>query len=136
MDTSKKPKIDAKRVVNAEEPDVEDDNTLPSLHTKAGEDEMVDDTTMNEILASPPPMKRNIVNDDSTITSNLTMDTRMADVESNIGDMNNEMSQMNFMLRSLIKEIRQRNNQSPANIQNNNDSTKVVKDNIINDPQK
>ena len=97
---------------------------------------MVDDTTMNEILASPPPMKRNIVNDDSTITSNLTMDTRMADVESNIGDMNNEMSQMNFMLRSLIKEIRQRNNQSPANIQNNNDSTKVVKDNIINDPQK
>ena len=136
MDTSKKPKIDAKRVVNAEEPDVDDDNTLPSLHTKAGEDEMVDDTTMNEILASPPPMKRNIVNDDSTITSNLTMDTRMADVESNIGDMNNEMSQMNFMLRSLIKEIRQRNNQSPANIQNNNDSTKVVKDNIINDPQK
>ena len=136
MDTSKKPKIDAKRVVNAEEPDVEDDNTLPSLHTKAGEDEIVDDTTMNEILASPPPMKRNIVNDDSTITSNLTMDTRMADVESNIGDMNNEMSQMNFMLRSFIKEIRQGNNQSPANIQNNNDSTKVVEDNILNDPQK
>ena len=97
---------------------------------------MVDDTTMNEILASPPPMKRNIVNDDSTITSNLTMDTRMADVESNIGDMNNEMSQMNFMLRSFIKEIRQGNNQSPANIQNNNDSTKVVEDNILNDPQK
>ena len=136
MDTSKKPKIDAKRVVNAEEPDVEDDNTLPSLHTKAGEDEIVDDTTMNEILASPPPMKRNIVNDDSTITSNLTMDTRMADVESNIGDMNNEMSQMNFMLRSFIKEIRQGNNQSLANIQNNNDSTKVVEDNILNDPQK
>ena len=97
---------------------------------------MVDDTKMNEILASPPPMKRSIVIDDSTITSNLTMDTRMADVESNIGDMNNEMSQMNFMLRSLIKEIRQGNNQSPANIQNNNDSTKVVEDNILNDPQK
>ena len=136
MDTSKKPKIDAKRVVNAEEPDVEDDNTLPSLHTKAGEDEMVDDTTMNEILASPPPMKRNIVNDDSTITSNLTMDTRMADVENNIGDMNNEMSQMNFMLRSFIKEIRQGNNQSLANMQNNNDSTKVVEGNILNGPQK
>ena len=136
VDTSKKPKIDAKRVVNAEEPDVEDDNTLPSLHTKAGEDEIVDDTTMNEILASPPPMKRNIVNDDSTITSNLTMDTRMADVENNIGDMNNEMSQMNFMLRSFIKEIRQGNNQSLANMQNNNDSTKVVEGNILNGPQK
>ena len=81
-------------------------------------------------------MKRNIVNDDSTITSNLTMDTRMADVESNIGDMNNEMSQMNFMLRSFIKEIRQGNNQSLANMQNNNDSTKVVEGNILNGPQK
>ena len=104
------------------------------------EDEIVDDTTMNESLTSPPPMKRSSVNDDSTITNNLTMDTRMADVESNIGGMNNEISQMNFMPRSFIKEIRQGINQSSANyvanLQNNNDSTKVVEDNILDDPQK
>ena len=87
-------------------------------------------------------MKRSIVNDDSTITSNLTMDTRMADVESNIGGMNNEMIQMNIMLRSLIKEIRQGSNQPPVNYvansqnNNNNDSAKVVEDNILNGPQK
>ena len=40
------------------------------------------------------------------------------------------------MLQSLIKGIRQGNDQFPANIQNNNDSTKVVEDNILNDPQK
>jgi len=95
---------------------------------------------MNEILISPPSMKRSIVNDESMITSNLTMDTRMADVESNIGNMENEVSQMNFMLRSFIKEMRQGSNQSPANFlsnnQINNDSAKVVEDNILDSPQK
>ena len=60
--------------MSKEEPDVDDDNTLPSLQTKSGEDEAGDDTQMNDILISPPSMKRSIVNEESTITSNLTMD--------------------------------------------------------------
>ena len=39
MDTSKKKKIDAKNVVTRELPDVEDNETLPSNHTKADEGE-------------------------------------------------------------------------------------------------
>lgn len=39
VDTSKKKKNDTKNVVTREVPDVEDNETLPSLHTKAGEDE-------------------------------------------------------------------------------------------------
>jgi len=39
LDTSKKAKTDAKNVVSRDIPDVEDNTTLPSLHTKAGEDE-------------------------------------------------------------------------------------------------
>ena len=116
----KKHKIDAKRIVSKEETNVDDDNTLPSLRTKSEEDEAGDDTTMNEILTSPQPMKRSIVNDESTITSNLTMDTIMADAESNIGNMENEVSQMNFMIIPFIKEMKQGINQSPANFASNN----------------
>ena len=101
--------------MSKKESDVDDANTLPSLHTKAREDEAGDNTTINDILISPPPMKRSIVNNESTITSNLTMDTRMADVESNIDNMENEVSPMNFMLRSFIKKMRQESNQSSDN---------------------
>ena len=56
IDTSKKKTIDAKNVVSRNVPDVEDDQTLPSLHTKAGESEEGGSTAMQNILSSPPTM--------------------------------------------------------------------------------
>ena len=83
-------------------------------------------------------MKRSVVNDDSKITSNLTMYTRMTDVENNIGSLDNSVNHISCMLQSFIKETSQGSNQSPANFvannQNNNDSAKVVENNILDGP--
>ena len=67
--------IDAKNVVSRDVPDADDTNSLPSLHTKADEGEDDDGAALNDLLNAPPPVRRTNVNDDSTITSNLTMDT-------------------------------------------------------------
>ena len=73
----KRRKIDAKNAINRDVPDVEDNQPLPFLHTKAGEDEEDESTVMQNILSLPPTMRRSVANDESTITSNLTMDTRL-----------------------------------------------------------
>lgn len=49
---------------------------------------------MKEMLQTPPPMQRAIVNDESTISSNTTMDTSMKTVESNIGNLDNSVNHM------------------------------------------
>ena len=70
-------KVDAKKVVSREIFDVDDNSTLPSLQKKANEMEEDGNTTVHAILNAPPRMRRTIVNDESTISSNITMDTRM-----------------------------------------------------------
>lgn len=104
--------IDAKNVVTMDVPDVEDNQTLPSLRTKVGDEEGVS-TMMQDILMSPPPMQRSATNDESTITGNLTIDTRIDVVETNMGNLDNLVSHMNHLLLTFMKEIKQGCNQSP-----------------------
>ena len=47
---------------------------------------------MQDMLTSPPSMKHSIANEDSTITSNLTMDTRMDVVETNMRNLDNSVN--------------------------------------------
>ena len=67
-------KIDAKNMVSRDIPDVDDNATLPSLDIKVEDIEEEGDPMLNDILHTPPPMQRTIINDDSTISSNITMD--------------------------------------------------------------
>ena len=69
--------IDAKNLVSHDVPDENDNNTLPSLHSNADEVEVDDSTVLKDVLNDPPLMRRTIVNDESTVFSNITMDTRM-----------------------------------------------------------
>jgi len=128
IDISKKAKIDVKNVLSSDVPGVEDNNTLPSLHTKSGEDEEGGATAMQEILISPPPMRRIVANDELTITSNLTMDIRMDVVEINMGNLDSSVNHMSHLMSTFMKEMRQGSNQSPADFtaNNNNGSAKVV----------
>lgn len=51
--------------------------TLPSLHTKADELEKVVNTTIQEFHTVPLHIRRTLVNDESKISSNITMDIHM-----------------------------------------------------------
>ena len=64
--------------------DVDDNTTLPFLQTKADEMEEEGDTTIHDILIAPHPIHQTIVNNESTISSSLTMDTCIDAMESNM----------------------------------------------------
>ena len=140
---TKKTSIDAKNVVTIDIPDVNDNETLPLPHIKAGEGDE-DNTTMNDIITAPPPMIRTLVNDKSTISSNITMDTQMDSVENNmvtinhnIRNLENSVNHMSHMLAKFMREMKQSNNLPPAEDANKHqDSTKVAEDTNLGNPQK
>ena len=103
IDTSKKAEIVAKNIISRDVPNIEDNKTLPSLHKKAGEDEEGGATAMKEILMLSPPMQRKVANNESTITSNLTMDTRMDVVEINMGNLYISVNHMSHLLSTFMK---------------------------------
>lgn len=74
---------------------------------------------MQDILISPSLMKRSVANDESTTTSNLTMDTRMDVVEIDMGNLHNYGNHMSHLLSKCMKERKQGYNQSSAKRQMN-----------------
>ena len=69
---------------------------------------------MHTILDAPPPVRRT-VNDESTISSNLAIDTRMDAVELNIGNMENSVNLMRHMLMKFMKHNKKDNNADDPN---------------------
>ena len=131
-------KVDAKNVVSRDIPDVDDNATLPSLQTKTDEMEEEGNTTIKDMLNTPPPVRRTIVNDESTISSSFTMDTCMDAMESNmittnihIGNLDMSVNYMNHMLAKLMKEMKQGTN-DPASVSNNADESKLTQKNDSN----
>ena len=112
-----------------------------------------DDAALHDLLNAPPPVRRTNVNDDSTITSNLTMDTRMDTVESNIGNLDNSVNHMTHVLTMFMNRMEkstgltQGSNISPAGYlgeeknmneetaaaSKNTAGTTVTEDNILGD---
>ena len=93
---------DAKNVVSREVSDTEDNDALPSLRTKTDAVEEGGNEAMHDLLNDPTsPVWRTILNDESTISSNITMDTRMEMVERNIGNFDNSVNLMAHMLKKL-----------------------------------
>ena len=105
--------IDARNVVSREVPDEDDNNILPSLHTKADEVEENNGTVLKDMLNAPPFIRCTIVNNESTISSNITTDTRMEIVEINIGNLGKSFNHMAHMLTLFIKEMKQGTNIAP-----------------------
>ena len=130
---TKRVTIDAKNVVSRDVLDEDDNNTLPSLHTKADNVEEDDGTALNDMLNAPPPTRRTIVNDESTISSNLTMDTIMETVDSNISNLDNSVNHMAHMLTLFMKEMTKSNglsdgsNSAPATFLNKANAAAVSK---------
>ena len=133
--------VDAKNVLSRNAPDGDDNDTLPSLNTKVDEIEEDGIPIMQDMLTAPLPMRRTIVNDKSTILSNLTMDTRMDAVKNvmlitntNIGNLDYSVNFMNCLLINFIKEFKQDANTEPTSDHNEMDeqtlaqqtSTRVV----------
>ena len=73
---------------------------------------------MYDFLHAPPPTFHTIMNDHSTISSNLTMNTNMDIVESNISGLENSVNHMAHMLKTFMhglrQERRQDNNSAPS----------------------
>ena len=95
--------IDAKNVVSREVPDEDDNNTLSSLHTRVDEVEEDDGTALKDMLYAHPLMRRTIVDNDSTISSNITMSTRTDRVDRNISNLENSVNHMANMLTIFMK---------------------------------
>ena len=93
---------DANNVVSREVPDTDDNDIFSSLQTKSDNVNEGDNDVMNEFLNNPSPIRRTIPNDESTIASNITMDTRMEMVESNIGNLENSVNLMAHMLKKIM----------------------------------
>lgn len=76
--------VDAKNGVSCDLQDADDNLTLPSINTKV--DEVKEDgvPAIQYILAALSPMHRTNMNDESIISSNLTMYTQINAVESNM----------------------------------------------------
>jgi len=60
---------------------------------------------MYDLLIAPPPIRRPIINDKFAISNNLTMDTQMDTVESNIGNLDNSVNYMAHMLTKFMHEF-------------------------------
>ena len=75
---------DARNIISIDKSDIDDNATIPQLETKANKMEENILTAIQDILYEPPPTRQTIVNDKSTTSSNLTMDTCMHVVESNM----------------------------------------------------
>ena len=126
-------KINAKNVVTRDIPDIDDSVTLPSLHINAGKGEE-DNTTMYNILKAPPPMSQPLVNDKSTSSSNITMDTRIYAEESNmfatnqnIGNHDNSINHTSHTLAKIMYKTKQGNNLLPAESANKQQDKTVLK---------
>ena len=61
-------------MVSRDVPNEDNNKTLPSLHAKVDEVEEDDGTVLKDILNAPPLMRCTIVNNDSTISNNITID--------------------------------------------------------------
>ena len=109
------------------------------------------DTTTHNILNAPPPMRWTIVNDESTISSSLTMNNRMDAVEINmiitnthISNLDNSVNYMSNILAKFMKEMKQgmnvltsvSTNIDESTLTQKNDSTTVGKDTLIGDQSK
>jgi len=94
-------KVNAKNMVSRVIPDIDYNTTLPSLHTKADEMEEEGATTIHDILNAWSTTRRMIVNDKPTISGNLTMDTCMDALESNMITTNKvlEILTIQFIIR-------------------------------------
>ena len=125
-------------------PDIGDNDTLPSLQIKVENMEEDSNVTMNNLLHTPSPMRRSIVNDTSTISSNITMDTRMDTVEGNIGNLDKSLNHITHLLTNFMQEMKQGSNQAPTNHEQNHkapgvesktitNSTTVTEDTVLSD---
>jgi len=142
----KKKTIDAKNNVSSDVPDTDNNNTLLSLQTKVDEVEDSGNVVMYELLNAPPLMRWTTINNESAISSNLTMDTQMEAVESNIGNLDNYVNHMTHMLTKFMHELKQSSKIAPPanpgigvdiNIPTaNNDSIKVTENLSISGQQK
>ena len=94
--TKDKPKvvIDATNVVTREVPDEEDNDLLPTLNTKVESDEDDNVATMQAILNVPPPVRCTIVDDDTTISSSLTIDAHMDNMENSVNFINHMLQKI------------------------------------------
>ena len=93
---------------------------------------------LQEVLIVPPPMLCTILNDESTISSNLTVDTCMDTIESNIvttntnvGNLDNLVNYLSHLLSKFMKEMKQGVNVSPAVFTTNINESKIMIPNKI-----
>ena len=144
-------KVDAKNMISKDIPDVDNIATLSSLQTDADKMEEDGDTTVHVMLNVPPLIHRTIVNNESTILSNITMYTRMDAVESNmittnasIGNLNNSVNYMSCILAKFMKEMKQSTNATASmstnadesKLTHKNDSTTAIEDIILGNQSK
>lgn len=118
-------KIYAKNVVARYISGVDDNSTLSFLYTH--------DDKVEEEDTAPPPMYYTIVNDDFTISSNLTMDTRMDAVESNmvtintnVSNLDNSVNYTSHVPKFFTKNMKQGTNTAPDSCSTNIDESKLM----------
>ena len=133
--------IDTKNMVSWDVPGDNGDNTLPSLQTKADDIEENGAYVMKEFLNSPPPIRCTIIKDKSMISRNITLDTQIETVESDIGNLDHSINHMAHIITKFTQELKQGRNLAPANfkkkikdntaVSNNTASTTITEDKFL-----
>ena len=106
------------------------------MNAKVDEVEEYRTPVMQDILASL--MRRKILNDESPISSNITMDTHMDAVESNMATTNTNIvnlddlvNYIHHVLRDFRKEFNQGTNLAPAEISAKVNEQKLTRKKIV-----
>ena len=99
-----KPKvvIDATKVITRNVPDEDDSPSLSSLNTKVEGDNEDKFETMQKMLDAPPLLRRTTTNDDTTISSILTMYNCMDAVKVSMRGMESSVNYINYMLQKFL----------------------------------
>ena len=111
IDGTQQVAINAKNVVSRDVLDADNDDSQPSLNTKANETGGMSSQGMYDFLHASPPTRCVIIINNSTISINLTMDTMTDRVKSEICGLDNSVNRMAHMLKTFMRELRQERRQ-------------------------
>ena len=113
--------VDVSNITSGEAVPVPDDGSIPSINTRKGTS--VSNISVADMLNAPPPVRPQRSLDDTTVSSGVTLDTRLDTVETDVGDIK----------ASLIAILQKLNENNKKENTTKIDNT-AVKDHVLDSP--
>ena len=92
--------VDVSNIKSGDTVPLTDDGSIPTINTRPGEN--IKTPNVAAMLSAPPPLLRSI--DDATVSSSVTLDTRMDTVECDVGDIKASVLQILLAIQGISKK--------------------------------